>query len=409
LHVESWPIDSPAVVVLALLLLVGCNMAVWWPWHASRAIWLGRVVAAGLVPLTVAAAVNTYFAYYPTLGTLLGRTASDQAGRRQLRAVQWTAQHRHSSSSSSSPGSDRVGGPPAQAVSATPLRGAVLTVAIPGVVSHFRARDALVYLPPAWFNPLSPPLPVIMLLAGVPGSPADWTRAGFADVTADRWGSGNGGRGPILVMPDSNGSAFTDTECVNGRYGSVETYLTTDVRDYVIAHFGASADRRSWAVGGLSEGGTCAIHLALRHPQLFSVFMAFGADDRVTGDPSRLFATSPRAAAMLADSYNPRQLLSHQARPPVAGWFEAGNGQGSDASTAAQLSAIAAKAGIEQCLRVLPSGHHTFRVWRQSFADSLPWVMAHLDGTSGAGPVPCGSARAGVSPRSGHSDLIRTR
>jgi S-formylglutathione hydrolase FrmB len=174
----------------------------------------------------------------------------------------------------------------------------------------------------------------------------------------------------------------------------VDTYLTVDVRNFVINTFGAATDRGAWAVGGLSEGGTCAIHLAMRHPDLFSLFLAFGADDRVTTDPSRLFAGSRQSATQLADSYSPRRLLTHQTHPPVAGWFESGNGQGSDASIAVRMSALATKAGIEQCIKVLPSGHHTFRVWRQSLADSLPWVMAHFEEPNATAmvPVPCGQA-----------------
>jgi hypothetical protein len=94
------------------------------------------------------------------------------------------------------------------------------------------------------------------LLHGSPGSPTDWTRAGEANLTADRYAAAHDGFAPILVMPDVNGAGWMrDSKCVNGPEGNAETYLTTDVRRAVVHSFDALAGGASWAVAGLSEGG----------------------------------------------------------------------------------------------------------------------------------------------------------
>src|SRR5207244_4064502 len=98
-----------------------------------------------------------------------------------------------------------------------------------------------------------------------------------------------------------------------------------DVRQYVIRTYGASPDPARWGVAGLSEGGTCALTLTLRHPDLFSAVGDFsgelapslsGRADTLT----RLFGGSP----LTQRAYDPLTLLARQRFPGVAVWFEAG-------------------------------------------------------------------------------------
>ena len=51
---------------------------------------------------------------------------------------------------------------------------------------------------------------------------------------------------------------------------TADTFLSEDVRDFVIATYGAGARAQDWAIAGLSEGGTCALSLSLRHPDKFA-------------------------------------------------------------------------------------------------------------------------------------------
>lgn len=344
---------SPILAALALALLA----AVAWVYLCHRR-GSGRVKAVAAVVVTAllltAASVNSYFFYVPNVGALLGRRARFEASAAGLRAK--------------------------LASSTRPSHGAVILVDIRGRSSGFPARRAQVYLPPAWFMSPRPHLPVIELLHGTPGGPADWTRAADADVTAERWAANHGGVAPIIVMPDVNGSFWADTECVNGTAGNAETYLTQDVPTWAIAHLSAAPARGSWAIAGASEGGYCALMLALRHPTRYATFADFSGLARPTasgGAMSLLRGSRTQLAA-----YLPAKLMSNYQGPALAGWFSVG---GSDGGTTRAVVTMAHKArthGITTHLIVMPGAHHTWRVWRSAYADAWPWLATQLGTTS---------------------------
>src|SRR4051812_2462297 len=124
--------------------------------------------------VTTAAWINRQYAYLPDVGSVLGQRAVDQASSRQVARLAMEAN-------------------PFPAPTRPLAHGVVELVKVPAPISSFNARPAQVYLPPAWFRNPQPHLPVIELLHGTPGTPEDWTRAGRADVTADRWAAHHAG------------------------------------------------------------------------------------------------------------------------------------------------------------------------------------------------------------------------
>jgi hypothetical protein len=169
--------------------------------------------------------LNGYFAYVPTVGALLGQRATYEASQAHRARLLRTG--------------------------SIPSHGIVVREQIPGAM---HARAAQVYVPPAWFRHPRPALPAIELLHGTPGSPEDWTRAGFADVTAARFAAAHHGVAPVIVMPDVNGSFGADTECVDGRAGRAETYLAVDVPRWIERHEGVTGP---WAFAA-ARVGYCA-------------------------------------------------------------------------------------------------------------------------------------------------------
>jgi S-formylglutathione hydrolase FrmB len=256
----------------------------------------------------------------------------------------------------------------------------VILADIPGRTSGFPARRAQIYLPPAWFVSPRPHLPVIELLHGTPGGPADWTRAADADVTAERWAANHGGLAPIIVMPDVNGSFWADTECVNGTAGNAETYLTQDVPTWAIAHLHAAPARGSWAIAGASEGGYCALMLALRHPTRYSTFADFSGLSRPTASGGALSLV--RGSRTQLDAYQPAKLLSRYQGPALAGWFSVGGSDGGTTRAVVNMASKAKAHGISTRLTVMPGAHHTWRVWRSAYADAWPWLAIQLGATS---------------------------
>ncbi len=339
-------------------------------WHQAR--WPRRITSVAAVLLAVVSAgsaVNQTFQYYPTLDRLLGKTANHFIDNSQLNALRaQVAQTGH-----------------------LPDHGATLTVSIPGVGLKYQPHDAYVWVPPAWFAPNHPQLPVIELLNGTPGAPSDWTRAIYADATSLGFAEQHKGLAPILVMPDVNGSFTGDTECVNSTmYGDVEDYLSKDVPQFMQENFNTRTAPGSLAIAGLSEGGTCAVMLALNNPKEYPTFAVYSGftsptyqEDNAQQTIAALFGGS------LADynDHNPEYLLEHQSFAGMAGWFEAGAQDGLALEPTRTLQTLAARAGIDTCFAD-PPGNHDYSFWKQSFSDSLPWLSWQLHLTAQPENIP---------------------
>ncbi|HWM03155.1 MAG TPA: alpha/beta hydrolase-fold protein [Actinophytocola sp.] len=359
-----WPVGT-MLLVLGLLVALAAVRAV------TRR--LPRVLLGLLSVVAVLASagvgVNAHYGYFRTLGEAVGAAPPGETTLDRVRA------------------GARAG------------QGTVVSFTIPPTASGFAARQAQVYLPPAWSTPRQAPLPVVLLLHGTPGNPTDWVEGGQAQVTADAWASQHGGVAPVLVMPDINGSMTGDTECVDSPLGRVETYLTVDLPAAVRTDLATLPPGPGWAVAGLSEGGSCAVMLALRHPDMFGAFGDFGglAGPRVgetnadtASTVAQLFGGSQQEFA----AHEPADLLASARFPRTGGWFQVGALDAEPIAAARQLAPLAAAAGIATCLVVVPDAGHTFDVWAAAFQQSLPWLAQRL------GLVPATPAAACPPPAS---------
>lgn len=321
---DWWPVRVGLIVMVVVLVAI----AVRWArrWYTRTLVAVLALVAVGA---NVLAGVNAYYGYYLTLGQAIGLPGRDGASLAQL---------------------DRHRVPPT---------GIVVGIDIPGSRSRFAARPAQLYLPPAWFTRPRPRLPVVVLLHGSPGAPTDWIDGGMAEQTLDSWAATHHGRTPIVVMPDVNGSLTGDTECVDSPAGNAETYLAHDLPNFVHSRFFTLTPGRSWAIAGLSEGGQCALTLALRHPDVYGAFGDFGGlagprigNTNAIGDTvAVLFHGSWHAFEL----HEPTYLLTHgHYRHLLAGWFEVGARDTGPARAARELAALATRAGIPSHLVVVP-------------------------------------------------------
>ncbi len=127
----------------------------------------------------------------------------------------------------------------------------------------------------------------------------------------------------MLVFVDTSGSFTKDTECVNGVRGNAADHLTKDVVPYVISHFGVSSDPANWGVAGWSMGGTCAVTLTAKYPELFSTFVGIDGDVSPNAGSKdqtvfRLFGGDEQAW----ESFDPTTVMNaHGPYTGVAGWF----------------------------------------------------------------------------------------
>jgi S-formylglutathione hydrolase FrmB len=254
--------------------------------------------------------------------------------------------------------------------------GTVREVLIPGTVSGFHARPALVYLPPAAATGAR--LPVLEVLHGTPGGPRDWMTHGRIPAIMNAFAASHGGRAPIVVSPDINGALWADSECVHSpRGGDVETYLTVDVPNWLLAHTPASPNHHEWAIAGLSEGGTCAMMLALRHYPDFRAFGDISGLARPTvGDrdaPQRTITKLFGGSRTAYDEHDPLWLLPRHHYPGLAGWFACGSSDAAVLADQKTIAPIARAAGLTVHDEVVP-GRHTWLVWSGELQQMLPWL-----------------------------------
>lgn len=334
-------------------------------WRGAR--WWRRgvsVLAVVLVALAGAVSVNTWIGYYPTLGTAL----ADLTGRPVPGEI----------------GQDQLAGVPADTAT-----GRVVSVDIPATHSHFRHRTELVYLPPAWFRTGGTVrLPVLELIGGEFATPANWIRAGGAVATADAFAARHGGYAPILVFVDASGDFRVDSECVNGDWGNAEDHLVRDVPAFVVEHFNAASTARGWGVVGWSMGGTCAIHLVVRHPEVFGHFADISGDlGPNLGGREKTIRTLYHGDSAAWAEHDPLTVLDHRRDyQGVSGWFADGADEPFHLIQATRLKDAADRAGIHTHLQVSP-GEHNWMFGATAFADALPWLADQLDLTPQPTPV----------------------
>jgi S-formylglutathione hydrolase FrmB len=295
-----------------------------------------------------------------------------------------------------------------QAKGKRPISGTVVWVTIPADASGFKHRDEVVYLPPAWYATNPPPrLPVVMMIGGEFGTPTAWPTAGASKALND-FATDHDGNAPVVVFVDHGGTFRNDTECVNGVRGNAADHLTKDVIPYMISNFGVSTDPAHWGIVGWSAGGTCALVLTVKHPELFSACVD------IEGQPGpnagtkqqtiyRLFGGDANAWA----AFDPKTVMAqHGPYQGISAWFavsdpttpiyragttthpgeldvpppDASTG-GHNAAVAQYMCALASSYGIDSSVVSQP-GSNDFSTAVNMFASALPWLAGKI-GTPG--------------------------
>jgi S-formylglutathione hydrolase FrmB len=342
-----------------------------------RARWWRRGLSALALPVCVlcsALALNLWVGYLPTVQNAWNQATAGPLPD-QTDAVAVTAMQKQH---------------------AVPARGTVVPVDIPATASGFKHRSELIYLPPAWYATEPPPrLPTLMMIGAEFNTPTDWLRAGNAIKTIDDFAAAHGGNAPVLVFVDAGGSFRNDTECVNGSRGNAADHLTKDVVPFMISHYSVSPSRASWGVVGFSMGGTCAVDLAVMHPDKFSTFEDIEGDltpnaGNKTQTIQRLFGGNAAAFA----AFDPMTVMALRGTyTGVAGWFDinveapssasrpvvvnAAASPNDQAAAANSLCATAAAHGIN-CAVVSQPGRHDWPFAARAFGAALPWLAGQL-------------------------------
>ena len=342
---------------------------------AWRRRWIALIAAVGVL-LGSLTLVNSYFSYYPDVGSLFGQAGGD---------VTNLPSKTHPTGPSSDVSRPPATGPIEARWTPQPglrTQGTLSQVTIPGTVSGWNpGRPDWVYLPPAAYADNAPDLPVLMLLPGDPGSPDSWAVNLKVGDLLDAYAAQHHGLAPIVIIADSRG-AYQDPECVDSKVGHVFTFLTKDVPVWVAANVPhAVTDTTKWAVGGLSAGGTCGLQLVVNAPQVFKTFVNYsgldfiawsGVADAIAG----LFDGDAQAYAAV----NPKDVLQNKKFPDAAGFVSVGDQDGTRTDLEEGVR-LARAAGLTISFQVV-SGGHTGPTWSAGLVASLPWLGQRLGLTS---------------------------
>ncbi|MEP6560437.1 MAG: alpha/beta hydrolase-fold protein, partial [Nakamurella sp.] len=358
----------PTVVLLAAgalgaALALAVLRPVRWP------VRLACVLAVACVGISGVGAINQYYGQYPTLRAALGANPDNQVdfGRNFVAPDQLVS---------------APDGTPLQTVwtppPGMPPTGSLAEVSIPGTSSGFQARNAWVYLPPAYLTTPRAELPVVIMMAGQPGSPRDWLDGGKLDEVLDDYAAQHRGLSPVVLTVDNLGNSFDNPACVDSPRGNAFSYLTVDVPNWIKDNLQVVPDTKRWAVGGLSSGGTCALALVVNAPDIYRTFVDISGEDQITvGDPAKTVTELFGGSQEKANAVQPLIVMKTKTFPDTAGFVVAGTDDSTYLPQAKRVVAAATTAGMTIEYVELPGGHE-WSVWGLGFAKALPWLAQRM-------------------------------
>lgn len=366
---KPFPNDVVPWIVFVVLglsvaaILLAIHKPVRWPLR------LVAVLAVIGVVLSGAAAVNEHYGYYDTVRGVFGANLDNQ--------VDFFKDFLPD---------DRLVKPPAGAPLSTvwqppatmPAQGSVTMVNIPGAVSGFATQDEWVYLPPAYLASPRAELPVLIMMAGQPGHPRDWFDGGKLAARTDAYAALHQGLAPVVVVVDNLGDPFANPGCVDSPKGNVQKYLAVDVPTWIKDNLQVTTTTTSLAVGGLSNGGTCALTLAVNYPDIYRTFVSISGEDEITlGDRPTTLTELFGGSQAAFDKVDPLTVMSSKKFPDTAGLVIGGRDDPTYLPQAKKVAAAGKAAGMSVTYTELPGGHD-FSVWAAGYEQALPWLGTRL-------------------------------
>jgi S-formylglutathione hydrolase FrmB len=194
----------------------------------------------------------------------------------------------------------------------------------------------------------------------------------------DAFAAGHDGLAPVIVMVDQLGSALANPLCTDSRLGNAFTYLSVDVPAWIRQTLQVELRPSGWAIGGFSNGGTCALQMAVNAPQLYPTFVDISGESEPTlGDRARTVQAAFGGDEAAFEAVNPLDVMAHRRFPGTAGYLVAGEQDRQYLPEAHQVFAACQAAGMDVQLHVRPGGH-SFEVWGPGLEEALPWLVTRL-------------------------------
>jgi len=220
------------------------------------------------------------------------------------------------------------------------------------------------------------PFPVFYLLHGLSDDHTAWVRRTAIERFVQNVPM-------IVIMPDGSRNFYCDA--VDRPYSKYETFMVSDLIEFVDATFRTICSREARAIGGLSMGGYGAVKLALKYPELYGAAVSYSGALDMCGKIDRLgwakapdgerygnfgsdCAGGPNDILTLIEAIDPKKA------PAIS--IDCGTEDGLVTDTRLVHEALT-KRGIAHVYGEY-SGGHTWEYWTQSLLRTLPWIVEKL-------------------------------
>ncbi|MGW3041900.1 alpha/beta hydrolase [Kitasatospora sp. NPDC001159] len=261
--------------------------------------------------------------------------------------------------------------------------GKIESVRVNGKETGF-SDQMFVYLPPEYFDPKFALVrfPVVVALAGYPGTALNLLKELPLVQTAVELQRSGKMPPTVLVMARPSVVPARDTECVDVPGGPrTETWFVKDLPEALHSTYRLGRSAGSWGLFGYSTGGSCAMRLSMRFPNVYGSAVGLHGDfsmrqDQYTGGD--LF----NGDMSLAQQHDLGWRLQNLPAPPL-NLLVVSTRKESDYPQTVQF--------VDQATRVatanpqfkveslyLDDGGHNFDSWTRELPASLEWLGTHL-------------------------------
>lgn len=246
-------------------------------------------------------------------------------------------------------------------------------------------RSVRVYLPPSYDSPegRGGRYPVVYFLHGWPGGNGNWTGERHATETLDSLIARERIPEVIGVFPSAEGNGlFGRSMYVNTWDGAsrMEDFIVRDLVAWTDARFRTRGAARARAVIGLSEGGSAAINLAFKHPDVFGACASHSGMFHLTrGMGEKRILGPDSVAARILEENSPLLYLGRVA-PRLRGmsiYFDTGVEDRDELADGRELDRRLSALGLAHTYREYP-GDHRWEYWKRHLHDSLIAVTSRM-------------------------------
>jgi enterochelin esterase-like enzyme len=228
------------------------------------------------------------------------------------------------------------------------------------------SRTYGVSLPPGYEQNPKQSYPVIFLLHGGHGTPADWfiQNKGQALKTVEQLYSTGKLPPSIIITPDGNdkrgSSPYWDPQYIDGPNGKVSTAVGNELVKVVQNRYRTLRSPDFWAMGGLSSGGWGAMNVGLHNLDHFSILFSHSGYFNDKSGPKNSPITYIKS-------------IPTPAKKRLRIYLDSGVSDIEEINAAKNFSQVLNNLKIYNSFRQFP-GSHTWQYWREHLADSLTFV-----------------------------------